>query len=240
MLTYKPDVRLIMGTGSAIDVEVGYVPTLVELFIGNYQLHGFFHADMLPGGFAFTIVEEVRSGNIMLGLNKLMIGSSSDLALKTLLTQGVFIAAETTKVDIAGAETAFTATTHDITADKWTAFLLSAVTNGNKTITKAASSYDTEALALAAIPSLPALSVPLGIITVKAQSDTAWDASSASLAGGATNPAEETNYYPTGGIITGGITLKGNGSSDTYKGFRIGTNANINVAGIPIIAKCYR
>lgn len=94
------------------------------------------------------------------------------------------------------AGTAFTATTHDIAQDKWSSFLLSVQADGTITITKAASDYDDEAAAIAAVADTPAGEVRMGELTVKTASGQVWDAATDALKGGSSgNPASETNYY---------------------------------------------
>jgi hypothetical protein len=102
------------------------------------------------------------------------------------------------------AGTAFTATTHDITADKWASYKLSADTSGTITITvSAAANYDTEALAIAAVPATPAGEVNMGYVTVHATSGAIFNATTDALEGGSSGtPAEETNYYPAS-VYTG-------------------------------------
>lgn len=97
----------------------------------------------------------------------------------------------------AAAETAFTASTHDIAIDKWSSYLLSIALNGTITITKAASDYATEALAIAAVPSTPTDNVRMGYLTIKTADGVKWDATTDALKGGSSgSPASETNYYP--------------------------------------------
>ena len=95
------------------------------------------------------------------------------------------------------AGTAFTATTHDIAQDKWSSYLLSINTSGTLAIAKAASDYDDEAGAVAAVADTPANEVRRGYLTVKTASGQVFDATTDALEGGSSgNPASETNYYP--------------------------------------------
>jgi hypothetical protein len=89
-----------------------------------------------------------------------------------------------------------TGTTKVISADKWSSALLSISAAGTCTVTWAASSYTTEALAIAALPSLPTGHTPLGYATVKTASGETWTAGTDALQGGSGgNPSSDTNYY---------------------------------------------
>lgn len=110
------------------------------------------------------------------------------------------------------AGTAFTATTHDIAQDKWSSYILSIDAAGTITITKAASDYDTEALAIAALASTPSNAVRMGYLTIKTASGQVWDATTDALAGGSSgNPASETNYYPDS------VTVEAPAALDSYE-----------------------
>lgn len=104
-----------------------------------------------------------------------------------------------------------------VTADKWALYLLSVNAAGTITVTPAAGNvagYASEALAIAAMPTMPASSALMGYITVKTMVGTAWIAGTDALAGGTSgNPASTTNYYPSTGSALG-LTLS-RGSTDT-------------------------
>lgn len=99
----------------------------------------------------------------------------------------------------AAADTAFTATAHDVaTGSKWASYKISIATNGTITITiSAANNYASEALAIAAVPATPAGECSMGYITVKSTAGAIWDATTDALKGGTGGtPAAETNFYP--------------------------------------------
>jgi hypothetical protein len=106
----------------------------------------------------------------------------------------------------AAANTAFTATDHDVaTGSKWASYRISVGTSGTITITiSAANDYDTEALAIAAVPAVPSGECDMGYITIQSTSGAIWDATTDALTGGTGGtPAEATNYYsatPTAGF----------------------------------------
>jgi hypothetical protein len=104
-----------------------------------------------------------------------------------------------------------------VTANKWALYLLSINSAGAITVTPAAGNvagYSTEALAIAALPTTPALQFLMGYITVLTASGLAWIAGTDALAGGSSgNPATTTNYYPNSGSGIG-LTLA-RGSVDT-------------------------
>jgi hypothetical protein len=101
-----------------------------------------------------------------------------------------------------------------VTIDQWALYRLTIVAAGTITVTPAAGNaagYATEALAIAAIPAMPASSSDMGYITVKTKTGTTFIAGTDSLAGGASgNVASITNYYPakvsTGCALSRGTT----------------------------------
>jgi hypothetical protein len=121
----------------------------------------------------------------------------------------------------AAANTAFTATSHDVaTGSKWGIYLVSIVAAGTITITcgaaNEATGYNTEALAIAAMPSTPALSAVMGYITVQSTAGAIWNATTDALAGGTGGtPAAATNYY----------------SAAVYTGFAAATSAAPTAVG---------
>jgi hypothetical protein len=121
----------------------------------------------------------------------------------------------------AAANTAFAATTDDVaTGSKWGVYLVTIVAAGTITITPGAANvatgYNTEALAIAAMPSTPALSAVMGYITVQSTAGAIWNATTDALTGGTGGtPAAATNYY----------------SAAVYTGFAAATSAAPTAVG---------
>jgi hypothetical protein len=93
----------------------------------------------------------------------------------------------------------------------WALYLLSVSSAGAITVTPAAANattgYASEALAIAAMPAIPAGNALMGYVTVQTKTGTTWIANTDSLAGGAGgNVANATNYYPASGAAMG-LTL---------------------------------
>lgn len=91
-----------------------------------------------------------------------------------------------------------------IPADKWGLIAVERVAAGTTTFVSAANNYttgyDSEALAIAALPAQTADRVRVGYVTILA-SASGWVAGTDALAGGTGgNPAEETNYTNTAGV----------------------------------------
>lgn len=83
---------------------------------------------------------------------------------------------------------------------KWGIALLSIDAAGTETVTWATNTanagYNSEALAIAALPATPASNCPLGYITVQAHADNSFTAGSDALQGGSGgNVSADTNYY---------------------------------------------
>lgn len=99
---------------------------------------------------------------------------------------------------IAGA-TCDTGTAATFPATKWGIFLVSAQAGGTLTATwatNAAAGYDSEALAIAALPAAPASEAPIGYVTVQAHGSNSFTAGTDALQGGTGgNPSPDTNYY---------------------------------------------
>ena len=128
------------------------------------------------------------------------------------------------------------------TASKWGCFQICVVTAGTITIEpSAALNHATEALAIADMGAKTADSASLGYVTIQSTAGVEWDATTDALAGGSSGtPAAATNYYEGYGIMSGGITPKGQVAGDSVRGFQIGTNALINFANGVIDYKAYR
>jgi len=93
-----------------------------------------------------------------------------------------------------------TGTTATFPAGKWGICLLSLNAAGDETCTWATNTanagYDSEALAIAALPATPAGHCPLGYITVQASAGNSFTAGTDALQGGTGgNASQDTNYY---------------------------------------------
>jgi hypothetical protein len=87
-----------------------------------------------------------------------------------------------------------------IPQNKWGLIMLERIANGTTTFQSAADSfttgYDSEELALAAIPAPGANEVPTGFVTISSTHASGWVTGTDALAGGTGgNPATSTNYY---------------------------------------------
>jgi hypothetical protein len=245
-------------TGSAMNVELGFTPVRIDIFATESSVTGYWESNMRDGTFVVEDLGEVRSGEVLIGRHMPSIGTTTtQLANKRCV--GYFDGAGATAVEIAAvaAGTAFTGGgAHDVaTGSKWACFRLTAQTGGTKVITpSAALNYDTEALAIAALPAAPGNELDLGYCTIQSTAGAIWDAttdalgagysypgdngeaSTAHSAGTAGTPAAVTNFYEGYGVMTGGITPY----STTFYGFTIGTAALLNIAGSRIRYRAYR
>lgn len=84
----------------------------------------------------------------------------------------------------AAGNTALTATTHDVAATKWASYRVSIQSGGTVTITKS-TDQDTEALAVANLPALPANEANVGYFLVRGGDAAIFDATTNNLATGA-------------------------------------------------------
>ncbi len=235
---------LATATGAAMNIEVGFIPVRIDLVVGESSLSGFWDDSMWGGTFALTQSGFMVDNAGIFGSHLPLIGTT-DTQLGSRRCAGVFVDAQTTGITIpaVAAGTAFTATTHDVTADKWGLFLLSVDADGTTfTITpSAALNYNTEALAIAALPAVPTDNACMGVVTVQATSGAIFNATTDALAGGSSGtPANATNYYPGYSIMANGVSQYGATSGDSYEGFTIGTHNSINTAGSQIFWKAYR
>jgi hypothetical protein len=236
-----------LGTGSAISVELGWKPKIVEMKCQGWTF--MWTDDLLDGQCAIMDIGIISAATVdfLLGTSLPTIGTT-DTQLANVSAEGIWGDQSTTvpkKTAAVAAGTAFTATTHDITAGKWASFHLTSQHDGTKTITvSAAATYATEAAAIAALAAIPTDEVSLGFCTIQATSAAIFDATTDALAGGSSGtPAEETNYYYGCGIMSGGITPMGDGglvSPDSYHGFQIGTSSLLNVANRTIFYKAFK
>jgi hypothetical protein len=234
----------IAGTGTALNVEVGFIPSRVKLMCGEGTVKGFWDDNMRPGSFQMETIAFMEAGGGIYGAHLPHI-ASTDTQLATRLCAGVFVDAQTTEITIPAvtAGTAFTATTHDVTADKWGCFLIEVDHDGTTfgILPSASLAYDTEAQALAAQPTVSTNEAPMGVVTIKATSAILWNATTDALAGGSTGtPAEETNYYGGYALVANGISQYGATDGDSFQGFTLGTDGLINTAGSEIYWEAIR
>jgi hypothetical protein len=100
-----------------------------------------------------------------------------------------------------------------IPINKWGVYLFAIAANGTISCTAGAANftagYDSEALALAAVPATPANEAAMLVVTVQTEVGSAFIGNTDALAGGASgNPANATNYYNVGAnYASGGQTL---------------------------------
>lgn len=107
-----------------------------------------------------------------------------------------------------------TGTTATFPAGKWGIALLSLNAAGDETVTWATNTdnagYDSEALAIAALPETPANHCPIGYATVQAAAGNSFTAGTDALQGGTGgNASQDTNYYnlvDPKGTITAAVT----------------------------------
>lgn len=161
--------------------------------------------------------EELINFNRLVGVVAgLMTAMSDDAALSTgTLGIGttVTLATGVQTITINGVPTALTAQTAQafgalgtIPASKWGLIAVERVTAGTTTFVSAAADYttgyNTEALAIAALPAQSANKVQIGYVTILA-SGSGFVVGTDALAGGTGgNPATTTNYYNTTGVAT--------------------------------------
>jgi hypothetical protein len=222
------------STLANIDVNIGFVPNLVE--VRNYKLSSILTWDdmMAAGG---GIVE----GNIE--LNGMLIDcrpaiGSTPANLLTVAT-AVRIAGVTKAIAAVAAGTALTATT--VPQNKWGVFGLQAGADGTIDVfddTANATGYASEALALAhyRAQSFASAHTGLGYVAVMSTDAGGFVGATTSLA----DAAVTAHYYsfPLAGILsTDGITAINSG---TIQGFRIGTNANVQFLGDTLTYRAWR
>lgn len=99
---------------------------------------------------------------------------------------------------VASGRTFDTGSSKVITADKWSAALLSVSSGGTASLVwTAGSAFNTEALAIASLQGVtPGQAVVVGYVTVKTGAGVTWTAGTDALkTGTGGTPATETNYY---------------------------------------------
>jgi hypothetical protein len=99
-----------------------------------------------------------------------------------------------------------TGTTATFPATTWGAFLVSVDTSGNLTatwVTNSSAGYGTEALALAALPTVPVGELCIGYVSVQAHATGQFLAGTDALEGGSGgDPSQDTNYYNSDHPVT--------------------------------------
>lgn len=96
-----------------------------------------------------------------------------------------------------------------IPIDKWGVYLFSIAANGTIACAAGAANftagYDTEALALAAVPATPANQAAILVVTVLTEVGSTFVGNTDALQGGASgNPSSDTNYYDVGANYASG------------------------------------
>jgi len=250
-MDYVQDVTTITAadiTATYKDLEIGFVPSKVEFQVSTASLKGYWEKTMRDGCMVIEQVNELPENDILLGRLLPLIGSSDDKKVKNWRAAAQFNAAGDVRIEVAAAETDFTATDHDIDAGEWAAYLMDVVNDGTTFVLKrsggawgSVGGYATEALAIAAMATKTSSSAEIGYVTVKATAGAIFNATTDALAGGSSGtPADETNYYEGYGIMAGGITPYGGSSGDTFRGVRIGSHGLLLVEGGIIEYKAFR
>lgn len=99
-----------------------------------------------------------------------------------------------------------------IPMNKWGLYLFSIAANGTITCTPAAANfstgYNSEALAIAALPATPANQAAIGYVTVLTEVGSTFVGNTDALEGGASgNPSADTNYFNAGANFSGTAAL---------------------------------
>jgi len=206
LITVDGDTLIPIDTGSlasATDYAIYVTSYGTLIFSANFTAPtGYSTANsLLVGGFHFApggigqVVAAVGYGD---GTN-LSIGSNTKVASTAFyFSIGVTTAALTLKAAVAAGTSLPTQT---VPANTWALYLLSIIANGTITVTPAAANattgYASEALAIAALPALPANSASMGYVTVQTAAGQTFVAGTDALAGGTGgHVATTTNYYP--------------------------------------------
>lgn len=231
-------VGTVEGTGSAINVQAGFLPKKVRII--NIDSPNPINPELnwLSGMAAASALKKV--GNVCLSDGGLAIGSVSKkevLIANTVifLVKGVFYAKTT-------AEIAFTATTHDITAVAGSiqeaVYLYSVNAAGTVTVTKGTTATGA---GNAAIPSTPAGTTAFGYLRIAvAAGATDFNATTDDL-----DAAHLTDTYVDISSLGGEEMITADGitqydSNSNYQGFTIGADADVNVSGETILWEAYR
>jgi hypothetical protein len=117
------------------------------------------------------------------------------------------------RYDLASGVSCDTGTSAGISTNNYWAVMLVSVDNaGALTGTwadNAGAGYSTEALAIAALPAVPANQVAIGFVAVKTGAGAAWDAGTDALEGGTGgDPSADTNYYDYVGTVIDTISFR--------------------------------
>lgn len=223
------------GTGAAINIELGFTPKSVRLINIDSPNPAKPEMSWVSGMAAASALK--RAGNNCHSAAGLVIGSSSAKKIKITNTVlftilGVFKSKTT-------AETAFTATTHDITAVAGSiqeaVYLVSLDASGTVTITKGTTATGS---GNAEIPSCPAGNAAIGYLRLAvAAGSTDFDASSDDLSAGHLTDTY-VDYSAIGGdelVTANGISQYAGSAGSASKGLTIGADTDLNVSGETIL-----
>lgn len=229
----------VVGTGAELEFNIGFTPNKIIAAAPSSGVVGYWDSTMRDGTFVIDACQYLAAGEVLFGRHLPAIGTSSNLDVKNYLMSSRHDAAGDTNVSIAAGETTLADTTDDISAGLWGCYLLSAQSNGTITVTPTTTSgpmvHTSEAAAIADLASTPSNEVVMGYFTIQALADAIFNANTDALDSG-----QNLNFYEGYGIMTGGVTPKGESSGDTIRGFVFGTSALLNVAGDIITYIAYR
>ncbi len=228
------------GTGSAINVSIGFQPRRIKLVNIDSPNPVKPVLEWIYNMAAASALK--KAGNVGLSPAGLVIGSSDASTIKitntvVFLNKGVFKSKST-------AETAFTATTHDITAlagsIQEAVYLVSLQADGTGIITKGTTATGA---GNAVIPDTPAGETAVGYLRLAvAAGSTDFDATSDDLSAGHLTDTY-VDYSSLGGeelITANGITQYEGTSGGNSEGFTIGADSDVNVSGETIVYTAYR
>lgn len=166
-----------------------------------------------------TLVNAIRNQrlNMALGNAGLAIGGTTTSYKHT--TQIAFVEAGIIKTSATTADHAFTAA-NVITANLWGVFLVSLAGTTWKTTPAATTmAYASEALAIAAMPAVPANEAVIGYITVQARTAVNFTANTTTLtADNGSGNSQTVNYYNGGFAQMQGMTVLNSTSLTLLKG----------------------
>ena len=227
------------GTGSAINVSIGFQPTAVKII--NLDTENPVKPIMTWASGMAAASGIKNAGNVCLATAGLAIGTTSTSEVRivnttTFLNKGIFKSKS-------AAEIAFTATTHDITAAAGSiqeaVCLVSLQADGTGILTKGTTATGS---GNAIIPATPAGETAIGYLRLAvAAGSTDFDATSDALSDAHLTDTY-VNFSSLGGaeeVTANGISLY-TGSTTAGEGFTIGADTDINVSGETILYEAYR
>jgi hypothetical protein len=228
------------GTGSAINVQLGFQPKRIEVVNIDSSNPVKPFLKWIYNMAAASALKTV--GSVCLSPAGLAIGSVSKkevLIANTVvfLVKGVFKSKST-------AEVAFTATTHDITAVSGSiqeaVYLYSLDASGTVTVTKGATATGS---GNAVVPATPAGNTAIGHLRLAvAAGSTDFNATTDDLDAGHLTDTY-TDYSSLGGeelITSGGISQYVGTSGGDSEGFTIGADSDVNVSGETLVYSAFR